>query len=266
MLEYKLIRSKRRKTLGLQVNQGQITVRAPHYVTTAFIDSFIEQKSVWLRTKLAEHSARPSCFDFTQGSQLFFLGEPLSLNISLAKHASVFIASCVQNDTDLIQALEPINNNSTDNNPLACNTSLRQLNVVISDRVNNKLTTPFAIAKQVKKQLEVYFKQEAEQLIFERLEQLTKQTALIPKQVNIRQYKARWGSCNNRGEVSFNYLLMMTPIFVIDYVIIHELCHLTYLNHSTDFWLLVEKHCPAYTEAKDWLNNHHTELIWQLPI
>ena len=83
--------------------------------------------------------------------------------------------------------------------------------------------------------------------------------------MNIRQYSARWGSCNNRKEISFNYLLMMAPPWVIDYVVIHELCHLTHLNHSQHFWQLVIKHCAYFQEAKQWLKHHQTELIWQLP-
>lgn len=257
MLEYQLVRSKRRKTLGLQVKHGQITVRAPHYVSTDFIDTFVQQKSAWLRSKIAEHSKRPIFFDFTQDATLFFLGEALTLNIGLAKHGSVFISNKLITDFDTLSE-------TMDNTPI--NSSLRQLNVVLSEKIANRLTTPVAKVIQIKKQLEAYFKQEAEQLIIERLELLSKQTLLTPTQVTIRQYKARWGCCNNRGEVSFNYLLMMTPIFVIDYVIIHELCHLTYLNHSKDFWQLVEKYCPDYQLAKNWLNTHHAELTWQKPI
>ena len=251
MVEYKLIRSKRRKTLSLQVRHGHVTVRAPYYVAAAFIDTFIQEKSSWLRAKLAEHNKKADFCDFCQDSGLFFLGEPLTLNIYSSKQANVFINNSLVNDVDPLSPYEA---------------STRQLNVVISDRVNNRLVEPSARAKQVKKQLETYFKQEAEKLIIERLELISEQTSLTPTQANIRQYRARWGSCNNRGEVSFNYLLMMTPIFVIDYVIVHELCHLTHLNHSKDFWQLVEKYCPDFKTAKNWLTSRQSELTWQTPL
>ncbi|PKG83723.1 M48 family peptidase [Colwellia sp. 75C3] len=250
MLEYQLIRSKRRKTLALQVRHGHVTVRAPYYVTTSFIDTFIQEKSAWLLTKLAEQKDKPDFCDFSQNSNLLFLGEPLTLNIYLAKKSNVFIDNSLVNEVDLFSTYKP---------------SLRQLNVVISERVGLRLTEPLARAKQVKKLLETYFKQQAEQLIIERLEFLSRQTSLIPTTVNIRQYRARWGSCNNRGELSFNYLLMMAPIFVIDYVIIHELCHLEYLNHSKEFWQLVEKYCPNFQTAKKWLSINQSQLHWQNP-
>ena len=85
---------------------------------------------------------------------------------------------------------------------------------------------------------------------------------LTPSKIKIRQYKARWGSCNSRKEVSLNYLLMMAPLWVIDYVIIHELCHLVHMNHSSQFWALVKLHCPDYNTAKQWLITHQKDLHW----
>jgi len=248
MLEYQLIRSKRRKTLSLQVRHGHVTVRAPHYVSSAFIDTFILEKTAWLRTKLTEQQEEPEFCDFNQGANLLFLGEQLTLNIYTAKQSIVFI------DTPLVSELDFFNNYKQ---------SLRQLNIVISDRVNAKLENPLAKAKRVKKLLETYFKQEAEKLFVERLELLSTQTSLVPRKVIIRQYSARWGSCNNRGELSLNYLLIMAPIFVIDYVIIHELCHLEHLNHSKSFWGLVEQYCPNYHIAKKWLKTHQSQLHWK---
>lgn len=251
MLEYQLIRSKRRKTLGLQVKRGQVTVRAPYYVTSTFIDTFIQDKSAWLRAKLAEQQASLDFCDFKQNSSLLLLGEEVRLNLSIAKNPAVYLAPGSETDDKLF------NENHS-------NTGM--LNIVISERVNAKLTDPIARAKQVKKQLEAYLKQQAEQLIIERLELISKQTSLVPTKIIIRQYRARWGSCNNRAEVSFNYLLMMTPLFVIDYVIVHELCHLDYLDHSKGFWQLVAKHSPNYQDAKLWLNSHQSQLHWQTPV
>ena len=262
MLEYQLIRSKRRKTLSLQVKYGQVTVRAPHYVSSTFIDTFIKEKSAWLRAKVIEQQGEVKFCDFNQGASLLCLGEQVTLNIYLAKQAKVFIDNrTVSQIESLITQLNFQQNSQQDSQQ----SELRLLNVVISERVNARLTNPLARAKQVKKQLESYFKLQAEQLIIERLGLISLKTSLIPKRVSIRQYRARWGSCNNRGELSFNYLLMMTPQFVIDYVIVHELCHLEHLNHSKDFWQLVEKHLPNYQVAKRWLNEHQSQLHWQTP-
>lgn len=250
MVEYQLIRSKRRKTLGLQVKNGQVIVRAPQYVTVDFIDAFILAKSAWLTSKVAIQNQKPAFCDFCHQSPVLYLGLPLQINVRVAKKANVFISNPLHSTSRLVNEATELT---------------KYVNVVISERVDNKLFDANASAKQVKKQLEGFFKAQAEQVIRERLESIVKETDLTPSNVNIRQYSARWGSCNSRGEVSFNYLLMMTPLFVIDYVITHELCHLIHLNHSSEFWLLVEKHFPRYKEAKAWLKSHQSELSWQQP-
>lgn len=78
--------------------------------------------------------------------------------------------------------------------------------------------------------------------------------------ITIRDQKSRWGSCSSRGTLSFNYRLVFAPPKVLDYVVVHELCHLTHMNHSKDFWNLVGQVMPEYKEYKKWLREHGQEL------
>lgn len=78
--------------------------------------------------------------------------------------------------------------------------------------------------------------------------------------ITIRDQKTRWGSCSSRGTLSFNYRLIFAPPRVLDYVVVHELCHLTHLNHSKDFWNMVEQVMPDYRVYKNWLKDHGQEL------
>ncbi len=249
MLEYQLIRSKRRKTLLLQVKYGQVTVRAPDHVTSAYIDNFVREKSSWLRAKLFQQQTKANHCNFTQNAKLLFLGQALNLNIATSKNATVFISGC---DISEIKSLTYVPREN------------QQITVVISERVNAKLIDVDSKTRQVKKQLEIFLKQQAEILFNDRLTQLSEKTSLRPTNVMIKKYKSRWGSCNNRGEISLNYLLMMTPLFVIDYVIVHELCHLRFLDHSKSFWALVEKHLPQYKVAKLWLSDNQLQLQWRI--
>ena len=79
--------------------------------------------------------------------------------------------------------------------------------------------------------------------------------------ISIRDQKTRWGSCSARGTLSFNWRLMLAPPTIADYVIVHELCHLTYMNHSADFWHKVESVYPDYRTARKWLKDHGNELV-----
>ena len=83
--------------------------------------------------------------------------------------------------------------------------------------------------------------------------------------VTIRSQRTRWGSCSAKGNLNFNCLLMLCPVEVRDYVVIHELCHRKHLNHSADFWEEVEHYCPDYRIRRKWLKDNGAALISRLP-
>jgi len=95
-----------------------------------------------------------------------------------------------------------------------------------------------------------WLKHKAKIYIPKRVGELSKLTGFNFSRITIRSQKTRWGSCSANSVLSFNYRLLRFDEKVIDYVIIHELCHLKELNHSKKFWKLVEKYCPNYKSLK----------------
>lgn len=81
-----------------------------------------------------------------------------------------------------------------------------------------------------------------------------------PGRVTIREQKTRWGSCSGKGNLNFNWKLIMAPPQALDYVVIHELCHLHVFNHSPRFWALVASFMPDYEVWKKWLKTHRDDL------
>ncbi|MBO5472165.1 MAG: M48 family metallopeptidase [Lachnospiraceae bacterium] len=79
--------------------------------------------------------------------------------------------------------------------------------------------------------------------------------------ISIRDQKTRWGSCSSRGTLSFNWRLMLAPPAILDYVVVHELCHLTHMDHSPAFWQAVGEVCPDYRTARKWLKDHGQDLV-----
>lgn len=91
------------------------------------------------------------------------------------------------------------------------------------------------------------------------------QLGVTYNRISIRKQRTRWGSCSSKGNLNFNVLLMMAPIDVIDYVVIHELCHRKEMNHSKRFWALVESQMPDYKECRRWLRENGDHLMARLP-
>ena len=83
--------------------------------------------------------------------------------------------------------------------------------------------------------------------------------------ITIRNQRTRWGSCSSKGNLNFNCLLMLTPPEVIDYVVVHELCHRKQMNHSAAFWREVALWLPDYAAQRAWLREHGPALLGRLP-
>ena len=112
--------------------------------------------------------------------------------------------------------------------------------------------------------LEQWYRMQAAKLIKKRADNLSTELGLTYNRLIIRGQKTRWGSCSNKGNLSFNWRLIMAPESVIDYVIIHEITHLKEMNHTKRFWQLVGRRCPQWREHKKWLKYHGTELAAKL--
>ena len=81
---------------------------------------------------------------------------------------------------------------------------------------------------------------------------------------SIRRQRSRWGSCSREGNLNFNCLLMMAPPEVLDYVVVHELCHRLEMNHSSRFWVQVERILPEYKRTRKWLKEHGNKLMLRM--
>ncbi len=93
-----------------------------------------------------------------------------------------------------------------------------------------------------------------------RLEYYAPRVGVSPGRVAIRDQKSRWGSCSRKGNLNFNWKLVMAPPQALDYVVIHELCHMHEFNHSPRFWALVAAQMPEYEVWKKWLKGHAEDM------
>jgi predicted metal-dependent hydrolase len=219
--EVKIIRSRRRKSLSLQISHEGATIRMPHTLALREAEAFVDKKSRWIKQKLAQ-ATPPLERQYSIGGTHAYLGENYPL--VHIPHAGKAALSLADNQLQLHSKTPP---------------------------------TPEAI----KRLLINWYRQQADNHITLRTQHFADIMALQPTKISTRTYKARWGSCNARGEVQFNWQLIQAPIEVIDYVIIHELSHLKHLNHSADFWQQVDQYYPNYKTARLWFKQYGAQLL-----
>jgi predicted metal-dependent hydrolase len=114
--------------------------------------------------------------------------------------------------------------------------------------------------------LKRWLREQAARTITEKVKTFSSKMGVDYHKVFIRDQRSRWGSCSARKNLSFNWRLIMAPESVIDYVIVHELCHLKEMNHSKTFWKAVNEYCPEWRQQRKWLNEHCDELNAQLSL
>jgi len=110
--------------------------------------------------------------------------------------------------------------------------------------------------EELKKNLKKFYFASCKKIVGERIGRYQNELRVKPKSVEIVESTTKWGSCSSDKKLTFNYRLAMAPLEVIDYVIIHELCHLLHMNHDRSFWRRVGSIMPDYKEKQDYLARH----------
>ena len=105
---------------------------------------------------------------------------------------------------------------------------------------------------------------QALEIISTRVEDFAKIIGVTYGNITIRNQKTRWGSCSSKGNLNFNCLLMFAPPEVLDYVVVHELCHRKQMNHSKAFWSEVEKVFPDYKKSIKWLKEEGSQIMYMV--
>lgn len=122
--------------------------------------------------------------------------------------------------------------------------------------LNQLIDTDGLGEEEQKASLKKLYMSDCKRIIGERIKIYQDQLRLVPKEFKIDESKSRWGSCSSEKKLTFNYRLVMAPMECIDYVVVHELCHLQHMNHDRSFWRLVGSILPDYKERQDYLKKY----------
>ncbi|WP_348981960.1 M48 family metallopeptidase [Pseudoalteromonas arctica] len=226
MFEYQLKKSTRRKTVAIKVHSHKVTVYAPHFVAKKHIDTWLFDKQDWVAEQLKKQSSIDDTKQYPfKSKKISVFSEMIYLRLEPGQYSKV-----TSNDEHLL--------------------------ITISPRVKNDF-------QKYQQLLETYLKEQLIAYIEMRLAYFcTLMGEELPNDLKIGVYKRKWGSCNSKRELTFNLHLIGAPYHAIDYVIVHELAHLKYLNHSKAFWQRVETFFPDYKTSSNWLKQNGMSLQW----
>lgn len=238
---FEIIKSKR-KTLGIKVGLEEgVVVRAPKNARKSDIVEAIKENSKWIAKKLdklEEVEPLPPPKSFENGEELLYLGQSYPLEIIRDE------ANKINKEIEIYLKKGKF---------YICINSCRN-----KSGVENKESE----REKIKRYLEKWYRKEASKVIGERVDLYSKELGLFPNNVRIKKQKKRWGSCSNMDNLNFNWKLIMAPLKIIDYVIIHELIHLKHPNHSDVFWEETRKIFPDYKKCQEWLRVYGRTLTF----
>ena len=219
-IPYQIIQSNRR-SLSMEVTEkGEVIARVPYGLSTREVERFLKSRQRWLYTRVK--AARQN----SQAASNYETGRRL---LYLGQPLELIVEQGSRSEVVL---------------------SEQQLIVKI----------PSHKKEMVQELLEAWYRMQARVLLTAMTEHFAKEMRLQVNKIFIKDQKTRWGSCSSNHNINYNYRLIMAPMEVIEYVVIHELCHLIHMNHSKDFWYEVEKRQPTYRSNRQWLKEHQSEL------
>ena len=215
--EYEVHRSKR-KTLALYISHKKVVVRSPMRAPNAELEEFVSSNQAWIEGRLIEESLRDrEILRIEKGAKIFYRARERTIVFKEGRKQRILI----KGDEFVIQG--------------------------------HKLT-----AAKARVQVEDFLIDKASEYILPRARGLARHLGVehMITEIKLRKTKSKWGHCTSTGILQYNWLIMLAPYSIIDYMITHEVCHLLHMDHSKRFWNQVEAICPKCDHYVDWLKEH----------
>jgi len=225
-IDYELLPGSQRKTTDIVIERdGKVSVRPPIDYTPEQVDAVVESKRMWIYRSLAEWrdmNASSVVREWVSGEAFLYLGRAYRLALV------------------------------SDDGP---NLQLKDGRFRLQRSVIDNSGIP--AAREV---FEQHFTVKGKQRFAERINHFAPKVGVNVTSLKVKDMGYRWASCGKTGVLNFHWKCMMAPPKIIDYIVVHELCHLHHRNHNEAYWNEVDKVMPDYRERKEWLKKHGASL------
>ncbi len=225
-LRVEVVRSIRR-TAALHIFGSDLQVRIPEHLVDERVAAILKQKRPWIRGKVAELKRVPphGTKELVSGESFPYLGRHYRLKVQEGHQVGVCLSGGYLRAT-----MRPAEQGEH-----------RRL--------------------RIRQYVQTWYRSRALERLQEKTKRYAQQIGVSPAGVSVRNFRSRWGSCDKKGQVVFNWNIIKAPHSIVDYVVIHELCHLIHPNHSSDFWQVVGRHDASYPEHRQWLKQNGLGLL-----
>ena len=216
-------RTSRKKSASIELTGRGVTVTVPESLSDKRIRDLVTKRSAWIKSKLQEQSKQPGyrAREYVSGESFPYLGKNYRLKIRKDDQPSVKLKH-------------------------------GYLNVTLAEGASQEA---------IKNLVEAWYASHALNQLRGKTARLAREIGVSPGKIKVRTYKRRWGSCSSEGDISYNWRIILAPHRIVDYVVIHELCHLRRHDHSKKFWRLVKHYAPDYEHRRAWLKQHAVTLV-----
>jgi len=226
-IEYSVRRGERKKTLAINITPtAQVIVLAPRFLSIENIRRIVKKRANWILKKTEFFKNLGTLYpekELVSGEQLLFLGRKYRLKIKETQKG--------------------------------CSKTPKLIGRRIFISIDKSLSKEKR-KKAIRDILVNWYFSKAQNVVEQRARRYRKLMGLNYAGIDIKNQKRRWGSCSNGGILRFNWKIAMAPISIVDYIVVHELCHLKVKNHSADFWRQVSLVLPDYQTSRDWLKDN----------
>lgn len=233
-INFEIKRGNRKKTVAIHVNPtAPITVLSPRCLDEEKIRMIVRKKARWILEKKEQvESNRHSnpTKEFVSGESFPYLGKYYRLKV-------------IKSSVDIEGKCRLVNG--------------RFLVEVNGNRYGKRDKVA------VKRNLINWYLEHAKEKIGERVGRFAQQIGRWPANIEVKNQERRWGSCSRNGIIRFNWKIIMAPISVLDYIVVHELCHLIHPHHSSEFWQKVQSVIFDFKKRRDWLKEFSLQVDTQ---
>lgn len=228
-IEYEIIKSNR-KTIELSINtEKKIMLKIPNRCNREDALKFLKEKESWIKQRLEaieSHYSGRETREFTNGEKLLYIGKEYPLEVQMKNE-----------------------------NKVAAGFDGSKFTLIMPSFLDEEKR------KETSKEILLgLYRKIARNILQDRSNHYSRLVGVQVNKIFIKEQKTLWGSCSSLNNINYNWKLVMAPLEVLDYVVIHELCHIIHRNHSQQFWSEVEKHMPTYKKSMEWLKKHGRKL------